>query len=301
MAGDYIESGGAGRLLMAMPPRPAKKWTELEIDPDAERQYHELLDSLYRLGFDGEGEPNVLKLSSEAKAAWVAWYDDWAREQASVEGELAAAFSKLEEAAARFALVHHVVKHAGQGRSDLCQVEVESVEAGVKLARWFAQESRRIYAVLAESPDQRDIRQLVDFIRTRGGKMRVRDLQRANGRKYPDSMTAETALDSLAQAGLGRWLEPGRLLELCPTPDSPTLDPHPAAPDSIPPSDTLSDSNGQPHVFPEENGMVSDMSDCRTGTGGTLPGVEGKSGIAGQKEEVSDTDASNDGPYRERY
>jgi hypothetical protein len=196
-----------------MPPRPAKKWTEMEIDPDAERQYHELLDSLYALRFDGE-EPFVLKLSREAKAAWVQWFNDWAGEQAAVEGELAAAYSKLEEAAARFALVHHVIKHVGEGQSDLRLIESDSVEAGVKLARWFAQESRRIYAVLAESPDQRDIRQLVQFIRDRGGKMTVRDLQRANGRKYPDSMAAEAALDSLAQAGLGRWLESGRLLEL---------------------------------------------------------------------------------------
>ncbi len=66
MAGDFIEAGLAGRLLMAMPPRPLKKWTEIEIDPDTEKRFHNLLESLYRLEFDGE-DPHILKLSPEAK------------------------------------------------------------------------------------------------------------------------------------------------------------------------------------------------------------------------------------------
>jgi hypothetical protein len=300
MAEDFLEAGLAGRLLMSMPPRPAKKWTELEIDPDTENRYHGLLDSLYRLQFDGDG-PHVLKLSPEAKAAWVRWYNAWSSEQATVEGPLAAAFSKLEEAAARIALVHHVVTHVDRCETDLGPVEVESVEAGITLARWFAQEARRVYALLAEDEGQRNVRQLVDFIRARGGKITVRELQRANGRKYHDAAAAEAALDSLVQAGLGRWVEVGRLFELYPTPDSPTLEPQPADLDSAIPSDTLSDRNGQPHVSPGENAVVSDVSDCRTGAVGTIPGLDGEEKCGGGKEGVSDTDASNDGPYRERY
>lgn len=54
-------------------PAAGEVWSELEIDPDTERRYHELLESLYRLEFDGE-EPHVLKLSREAKGLWVQWY-----------------------------------------------------------------------------------------------------------------------------------------------------------------------------------------------------------------------------------
>ncbi len=305
MAGDFMEAGLAARLLMVMPPPPEKKWTELEIDPDTENRYHNLLESLFGLEFDGK-DPHVLRLSPEAKAAWVRWYNVWAREQAAVEGELAAAFSKIEEAAARFALVHHVVTRIDRGESDLCPVEAESVEAGVTLARWFAQEGRRVYAVLSESDEQRDLRRLVEFIGGRGGKITVRDLQRANGRKYPDAESAESALQALVEAGLGRWAEPdgthrARVLELCPTPDSPTPDSRPVDPDSPTPSDALSDSNGQLPVFPEENGQVSDMSDCRTGTQGPLPGLGEKPAATGRKEGVSDSNANSDGPYRKDW
>jgi hypothetical protein len=270
-----------------------KKWTELEIDPDTEKRYHKLLESLYRLEAWGDEEgPHVLKLSAESKDAWVRWYDTWAREQEAVEGELAAAFSKLEEAAGRFALVHHVVTRIDRGDSDLCPVEVESIEAGVTLARWFAQESRRVYAILVESDEQRDIRRLVDFIRSHGGKMTVRELQRSNGRKYPVAAAAEDALQKLVEAGLGRWAEPdgdnrARVMELCPTPDTSDTGPEPADSGETAPSDTLSNSNGKPPISSGKNGQVSDMSDCRKGT---QDRDDRKLASTDQKQQVSDTD-----------
>src|SRR5262249_42593308 len=65
IAGDFVKSGGFARILPAMPPRPLKVWTEMEIDPDTERRYHSLLEALYALDFDGD-KPQVLKLSPEA-------------------------------------------------------------------------------------------------------------------------------------------------------------------------------------------------------------------------------------------
>src|SRR5262249_18276241 len=69
-------------------------------------------------------------------------------------------------------------------------------------------EARRIYAVLAETQEERATRQLVEFIRGRGGKAAARDLCRSNARKYPTAEVAETALQGLVQAGLGAWGDP---------------------------------------------------------------------------------------------
>jgi hypothetical protein len=204
MAGEFLEAGLAGRLLVAMPPRPAKVWSETEIDPETERRYHGLLESLFMLPLEGE-EPYVLNLSPAAKSAWVRWYNTWGQQQAGAEGDLAAAFSKLEEAAARFALIHHVVSHLATGQSDLCPVEAVSVESGITLARWFASEARRVYAILAESEEDTFTRRLVEFIRGKGGSIRVKDLQRSNSRKYPTAAAAEMALESLVSDGLGEW------------------------------------------------------------------------------------------------
>jgi hypothetical protein len=206
---EFLAAGLAARLLLAWPPRPVKVWTEVEVAPGVEGAYRGLLDNLLALDFgrDGTGQPipHALILSPEAKEAWTRWYGEWAREQAAAEGELAAALAKLEEAAARFALLHHTVGAVGRGEDDRGPVGVESVEAGVTLARWFAGEARRIYASLSESEEERATRRLVEFVRARGGRTTVKELQRSNSRKYPSAAAAEADLEDLVRDGLARW------------------------------------------------------------------------------------------------
>ncbi|MFL5240599.1 MAG: DUF3987 domain-containing protein, partial [Gemmataceae bacterium] len=205
---EFLDAGLAARLLMAMPPKLKKRWTEVEVDPDAEQAFHDAIDKLLALDFDthdGEKVPYALKLSREGKEAWVTFYNAWAKEQAAAEGELAAAFSKLEAYAARFALLHHVVSCTWLDVDDRREVGVRSIQAGVTLCRWFATEARRIYKTLSESNDQRDTRRLVEFIQVRGGRITVKNLQRSNSRKYPTSEEAEQALSHLVDAGHADW------------------------------------------------------------------------------------------------
>jgi DNA polymerase I-like protein with 3'-5' exonuclease and polymerase domains len=205
---EFLDAGLAARVLMAMPPKLPKRWSEAEIDPGVEQAYQATLDKLLRLEFDtdgGERVPHVLPLSRDAKAVWVAFYNDWAGEQAAAEGEQAAAFSKLEGYAARFALLHHVVSHRAVDADDVRAVGARSVEAGIALARWFAGEARRLYTTLSESAEERETRRLVEFIRARGGQISVKELQRSNARKYPTAPAAEAALDALVEGRLARW------------------------------------------------------------------------------------------------
>jgi hypothetical protein len=208
LTADLLDSGLAARLLLCWPPRMPKRWSEAELDPSTERAWSGLLDRLLALDFekgkDNARAPRVLYLSREAKAVWVAFYDEWAKEQATVEGELAASYSKLEGYAARFALVHYVASRAAD---DAGPIGTESIEAGITLARWFAGEARRVYATLSESSDEREARRLIKFIRARGGEITVKDLQRSNDRKYPTADAAPAALEALAATGMGEWNE----------------------------------------------------------------------------------------------
>jgi DNA polymerase I-like protein with 3'-5' exonuclease and polymerase domains len=242
---EFLDAGLAARLLMAMPPRRPKAWSEAEVDPETEKGYHDLLDKLRELKFDehpdGGRGPHVLKLSPEGKAAWVAYYDRWAAEQAGAEGELAAAYSKLEGYSARLTLLHHVVTHVALEADDVRPVGPKSVAAGIALSEWFAAEARRIYTSLAESEEERETRRLMEFIRSRGGRMTVRDLMRANCRRYPDRGAAEAALGALVEAGLARWVEvptttdggrPTKTAELVEPPDGDPEDDPPGAHDT---------------------------------------------------------------------
>lgn len=204
---EHREDGLAARLLLTCPPRKAKTWTESDISPESEAVIIRLFDRLYDLqptvDDDDRPCPVVVRMTPDAKAAWVGYFNSHAKEQADLTGELAAAWSKLEEYAARLALVIHFARWAA-GDADPDAVDVESMKAGIELAQWFKAEAKRVYAMLSQSDEDREQRQLVDWIRGKGGSVTVRELTRGP-RDYRRTDDAEAALQELVEAGMGEW------------------------------------------------------------------------------------------------
>lgn len=201
------ESGLAARFLLAMPPKPSMVWRETEISAETEEKYERLFDKLFALGFQDDGGPFVLRLVAEAKEKWIAFFNVWGKRIRAAEGDRAALLSKLQGAAARLTLIHHVVTHAAADMDDNRPISAASVDAGVELVYWFADEAERIYSILAESDEARDRRKLVELIQAHphDGAITVRGLMRANNRRFADSALAENALNQLVQDRLGEW------------------------------------------------------------------------------------------------
>lgn len=63
-----------------------------------------------------------------------------------------------------------------------------------------------------------DLTRLLVWLRTRGGRTTVRQLQRSNSRLFPDAATATAALEALVQAGQAQWMagQPPRTGGCCP-------------------------------------------------------------------------------------
>jgi hypothetical protein len=205
---EHRESGLAARLLLTCPPRKAKRWTEADIEPGAEAEQVRLFDRLYELrstvGDDGEPLPALVRLSPDAKAAWKTYYNAHAVEQAHLTGDMAAAWSKLEEYAARLALVVHFARWAAGDVADEMRLDLTSMNAGIVLAKWFKHEARRVYVMLDESDAERDERRLVDWIGRNGGTVTPREVQQGC-RWLKEPGAAEVALEELARAGRGGW------------------------------------------------------------------------------------------------
>jgi hypothetical protein len=210
LAQEHFQSGLAARLLLAMPPRKAKRWSEAVVEETLETELADIFDRLYGLSMtvDAEAEepaPVPLNLSARAKLAWVAFYNEHATEQLELTGDLAAAWSKLEGYAARLALVVHLARWAagaaliGEPPGD---VNAESVEAGIELSRWFGNEAQRVYAVLNESDEERDQRELVELMQRKGGCLTVRELMHARRRYRTSAEDAEAALEQLVKEGV---------------------------------------------------------------------------------------------------
>ena len=208
LGSEHRESGLAARLLLCYPPRRAKQWTEADIDPGVEFELSRLFDRLFELhpmtNEFGEDRPVLIRCTADAKSVFTAYYNAHAQEQADLAGELSAAWSKLEEYAARLALVIHYVRWAVGSVKDDSRMDVESMSAGIILANWFKGEARRVYAMLNETEADGDLRRLAEWIERRGGSATTREVQQGC-RWLRGPGAAEESLEHLAKSGSGRW------------------------------------------------------------------------------------------------
>jgi hypothetical protein len=149
--------------------------------------------------------PLVKKVSTEQ----VSYYNAHALEQADLDGDLSAAWSKLEEYAARLALVLHFVRWAADDPelSIPDKVDSDSLNAAVRLTTWFKREAIRVYALLSESDAERDQRRLTEWLQHRGGSATARDVQ-MGCRWLREPGAAEAALEALVRAERGTWQSP---------------------------------------------------------------------------------------------
>jgi hypothetical protein len=208
---EHFENGLAARMMMAMPPRVAKRWTEHDIDLEVAGEVESVFEGLLwmemAIDSDGNTSPKVLPLMPEAQDAWVAFYDEHAAQQAELAGgDLAAAFSKLEGYCARLALVVHCVR-AADGDTSLTSaeyVDAESIRRAVAIVRWFCDETRRIYGMFGESDQEREQRALLEIVRSRGGRISPRELMQASRAYRGGADVARFALEELQQLGWGR-------------------------------------------------------------------------------------------------
>ena len=207
----HIENGLAARILFAMPERRRIVWTDDIIGPDKEARLACLFDCLRDLrpqeNGDDTPEPVIVRLSPDARPAWIEFYDEQHEEIAgSEDSALRAAGTKLITAAARLALVVHCLREAADDPSleNVDAVDEQSVAAGIRMSRWFGGEARRVYGMLSECDGDRDQRQLIEWIRGKGGTVSLREVQRGP-RRYRPGDAAQAALDEMAKAGIGRW------------------------------------------------------------------------------------------------
>ena len=208
---EQFENGLVPRLLLAYPPSKDQRWTEDDMAPATEEEMDHLFDQLLALDFE-VGQPSrdqpelgslVLPLRPEAKEIFVKFYNRQRAAMAEAGDHLAAALSKLEAYAARFALIFQLVTDSGSR-----EVDEANMQRGIDVVRWFSQETGRIYSVLEGESSIAVENDLLELIRRRGGRITARNLQRSS-RRYPTAESARVALQQLEDLGLGLWINGG--------------------------------------------------------------------------------------------
>lgn len=206
------ESGLGARLLLAWPPRRPIRWTEAEVQRETTEAVDDLFAQIYGqldLWTDATGDrrPSLVRVSADAKWLFRQFMNEHGEEHAAETGDLAAAFSKLIGYAARFALLFAIVRRlTGKEAGPAEEVDAESMADGIRLARWFADEARRVYRLIDTDDTERAGVELAEWIdRKHAGEVYPRDL--ISGRRSIKTATdAEEALGSLVKAGFGSWV-----------------------------------------------------------------------------------------------
>ena len=209
------QNGLLARLLLTAPPGRPAKWTEAEVSFATRQAFADVIAKLYGLqpetDFDGKETPRIVRIAPAAKKLFVEWINRTAEEIAETHAEdLAGALSKLRNIAARIALVIHETRVAIGGKVDRHAVDEDSMSRALALAEWFSHETRRAYAILAETELDRADRHADDrlavFVARQGGATAVRDVI-AGCRWIVDADAGEKALQRLVDASLGRWID----------------------------------------------------------------------------------------------
>jgi hypothetical protein len=206
---EHMQDGLCARLLLAMPdPRPVQ-WSEDTVSSAIEAAMSRVIEGLLALepavDENGDPTPQEMPLSGAAKAAWVSYFNRHRCELAGLDNDFAAAWSKLEAYTARFALIFQLCSLvAGEPYTSPDVIDEVAMLNAITLSDWFGGEARRVYGRFAESEADRQVRELCELIRGKGGSISVRDLMRSS-RRYSTAEAAEGALARLAQRGGGRW------------------------------------------------------------------------------------------------
>jgi hypothetical protein len=208
LRGQLRENGMAARLLVAYPPARQKRWSERDIPPESVAVLESVIDELRTLEMEqdenGDPQPALVRMTPGAKATFTAFYDAHAAEQATLSGDLVSVWSKLEEAAARLALIIHLAAWATGEEIESDVLDEASMTAGIELSRWFGNEAKRIYSVLDESEEDTERRSVLSLAERKGGAITSRDLMRSS-RKWADADLAGQMLQSLVDRGHGHW------------------------------------------------------------------------------------------------
>jgi hypothetical protein len=224
LTADYKASGMAARLLFAMPPRKIKQWTDYEIDQMAEADmasvFAKILAIDMQVDCDGKLFPGTVRLDPLAKKMFIEYFNRHNLEQRDLSEDLWAAYAKLEETAARLALIIHTINivytttnieslytnsNIVNTTTNIYTLDTNSMEIGIQLCEWFKAEAKRVYAVLSESEVENKNRDLLRWLASHESGITPRDFYRGNRSHFENVNEAEKLLQTFVSAELGTW------------------------------------------------------------------------------------------------
>ena len=187
--------GFMDRILFVYPERfPPQFWTDAQLSEQAERDWSEAIGRLFETPMSTEDQQQTshrVKFTSQAKEAWVNWWDAHEHETKDPEfsDHLKGAWSKLKAHAARFALIlsrlrwacdsalSTIPNEAGRDRGETsaeidCRpfspVDIADVEGAIKLVDFFKSHLLRVAHQVTGGIGSEESNEILEWINRNG-------------------------------------------------------------------------------------------------------------------------------------
>lgn len=205
------DNGFLDRIVFSYPDTfPPRVWTDIEVSPEAERDWSEAIDRLHSVDMRVVNEhpcPWLAKLTPEAKARSVAWFNVNGRAMDEPDAR-SGALSKGEARFYRFALILSRLRLA----SDPCQplweangvppVTADDVGGAIRLDAYFASHLERAAHRMTRGAGSADALALLDWAkRKRLATFREAEAAADLRRFRDDSEAMDAAIKSLTNSG----------------------------------------------------------------------------------------------------
>src|SRR5262249_10318103 len=83
---NYIACGLAARLILVWPPKRCPRWNDLELDPETEQRFAEVIHSLRSIPLNCKTGPTLIRLDHAALTRFRALSDEFADAAEAIDG-----------------------------------------------------------------------------------------------------------------------------------------------------------------------------------------------------------------------
>lgn len=203
------QNGLASRLWMTYPEGRPIQWTDTTVRTIAKANYRSLVRDLWELrpadiDSDKWPIPTTLPFNQESQSLFAEFFNRTGQDAFSAAEDAKAAMTKFIGRCARIAGVLHCCEQVNGDAMDAFEIQPETVERAIQISEWSLSEAHRIYRLLTEPDEVRNLRQMASWLKHQGGRMTARDVAR-NRRDIETTEQAELVLIRLVSAGFGDW------------------------------------------------------------------------------------------------
>jgi Protein of unknown function (DUF3987) len=123
-------------------------WTDEVVSDRTKEILKNTYDRLLNFDFGDEGQPEIVKVSREAKETFIVWFDEQAREpwRAAEAGVYQAVLAKLKGQCLRVALILHCLDAVVEGHSELVPIQEGTMRRAIVLANFFKANQKAIWS-----------------------------------------------------------------------------------------------------------------------------------------------------------